>query len=84
MPRDRKRPSGDFALVRNQGLETWVVSCHVDRGAAEKAMRKLGGEPDSMFTNGMRVVCVSPLVSSSASVELVDVMGRWSIRPRRP
>jgi hypothetical protein len=69
---------GKWALVKAQGLDDFVLSTHKTKQGAETAMRRHGGEPDSMFTRGMRVVDVGP----TAKWELIEVFGRRTIRPR--
>jgi hypothetical protein len=41
-------------------------------------MKKFGGEPDSLFTKGMRVVDVSP----HGKAEIIEVQGKLTVRPR--
>lgn len=77
-PRDPKKPKGDFALVRGIGMDDVVVSVHPTKESAEEAMRKKGGEPGSLFTKGMRIVDVGP----SSRTELVNIFGKWTIRPK--
>jgi hypothetical protein len=69
----------DWALVRSFGLDENVVSTHRTKEAAEKAMRKHGGEPDSLFTRGMRVVNIGP----EGRNEMIEIFGKRTIRPRR-
>jgi len=76
-PRDPKKPSGRFALVRAFGVSDKVLSVHKDLAAAQKAMRKLGGEPDSLVTGGMRVVDLE-----AGHTELIQALeGGWTTRP---
>ena len=69
---------GDYALVQTRGLNDVVFSLHATKEDAEKAMRKRGGEPDSMITKGMRVVNVGP----KGQMELLEISGKWTLRPR--
>ena len=67
-----------FALVLAKGLDDVVLSCHKTMEQAEKAMRKRGGEPGSLFTNGLRIVDISP----SGCWELIECFGKLTIRPK--
>ena len=71
-------PKGDFALVKSSGMDDHVLSVHKTQEEAEKAMQKLGGEPDSMMKKGMRVVDVS----QKGGNEVIEVFGKMTIRPR--
>ena len=68
----------NFALVQAKGLDDVVLSCHKTKVQAEKAMRKRGGEPNSLFTNGLRIVDISP----SGQWELIPIFGILTVRPR--
>lgn len=68
----------DWALVRGRGMDDDVVSTHRTKEAAVKAMRKAGGDPDSLFTRGMRVVHVGP----GGADEAIEIFGKRTIRPR--
>lgn len=71
-------PKGDFALVQASGMDDKVLSVHKTQEEAEKAMKKRGGEPNSMFTKGMRVVDVGP----KGKAEMIEVMGKLTVRPK--
>jgi hypothetical protein len=64
--------------VRSRGLDDAVLSVHKTQEQAENAMRKRGGEPNSLMQNGMRIVNIGP----SSGDEMIEVMGKWTIRPR--
>jgi hypothetical protein len=69
----------NWALVKAEGImDDRVLSTHNTKEAAQKAMIKRGGTPDSMFQNGMRIVDVGP----GGSSEMIEVMGKRTIRPR--
>jgi len=67
-----------FALVLAKGLDDVVLSCHKTMEQAEKAMRKCGGEPGSLFTNGLRIVDIS----KDSCWELIECFGKLTVRPR--
>ncbi len=71
-----KKPKGDFMLVRQHGLDDTVISGHKTKAEAEKAMRKHGGEPNSLDTNGLKVLDMKHW-------ELVEVSGKWTVRPKK-
>lgn len=77
-PRAQQNPAkGNWALVKAVGmLDDQVLSVHGTKEAAEKAMRKRGGEPDSMFTRGMRIVNVGP----GSGMEMIEIFGNRTIR----
>jgi hypothetical protein len=68
----------DWVLVRASGMDDHVLSTHRTKEAAQKAMRKAGGTPDSVDQRGMRVVNVGP----DSANEMIEVMGKRTIRPR--
>lgn len=71
-----REPQGDWLLIRSKGLDDEVLSAHKTKGAAEKAMRKHGGEPDSLFQSGMHVV-------ERSRVEVIPrLQGGWTTRTR--
>jgi hypothetical protein len=65
---------GKFILVRQSGFDELLLSRHTSKETAERAMRKLGGEPESLCQNGMRIV-------SSDAYEVIEVCGKQIIRP---
>ena len=67
---------GRYALVKSEGMDQWILSRHTTEAAAEKAMRKRGGEPGSMFTRGMKIYKVGP----DDPHEAIKIFGRWTIR----
>lgn len=77
---EKRAPKGDWALVQKGGTfgeKDRVLSAHKTKEAAQDAMRKKGGEPDSQFTKGMIVVDVSP----SGSYEIIPMMqGGFTVR----
>jgi hypothetical protein len=73
----RLRKETNFALVLSKGLGDVVLSCHKTMDQAEAAMRKHGGEPKSLFTNGLRIVNVSP----DGNWELIEIFGKKTVRP---
>ena len=74
----RAIPKGDFALVQSHGMDDVVLSVHKTQEDAEKAMRKHGGEPNSMFQKGMRIVDVGPHGKS----EIIEISGKLTTRPK--
>jgi hypothetical protein len=62
-------------LVQSVGLDDVVLSKHRTQSSAETAMRKRGGEPNSLITRGMRIV-------PADSVEVIECFGRKVIRPK--
>lgn len=73
-----KKSPWNFALVQSVCMDDKVISVHRDKPSAEKAMRKLGGEPDSLFTKGMRVCDISP----TGPWELITIFNKRAVRPR--
>ena len=71
-------PKGDYALVQHKGMDDVVLSVHKTQEEAEKAMRKRGGEPNSIDSRGMRVVNVGP----KGKAELLEVFDKLTIRPK--
>ena len=71
-------PKGDYALVQAKGMDDIVLSVHKTQEDAEKAMRKHGGEPNSLFQKGMRVVNVGP----KGKNEVIEIFGKLMVRPK--
>jgi hypothetical protein len=59
-------------------MDDRVLSVHKTREDAEKAMRKHGGEPNSMDQQGMRIVDVGPHGKS----EIIEIFGKMTVRPK--
>jgi len=66
-----------WVLVRQENMADRVVSVHATKEAAENAMRKKGGIPDSLFRNGMTILNAGP----DGSYELLRLDGRYIVRP---
>ena len=67
------KPS-NYYLARVSGLDTTVLSSHHNLHDANKAMRAAGGEPGSLFTNGL-------LVLAGHKWQLLHVGKSWTVRP---
>ena len=73
--------NGQWALVRKGGTfgeKDRVLSTHRTKEAAEAAMIRKGGIPDSCFTAGLWVVDVSP----AGRYERITTSNGHTIRPR--
>jgi hypothetical protein len=68
LQRNPKAPKAGWALLRSQGMKEVVVSVHKTKEAAEEAMIKRGGIPNSQFTMGLGVREFGP----GTSYEFVD------------
>jgi len=73
----KPKGKGSFILVKCCGLflDEMVLSLHATNELAERAMRKLGGEPRSMFQGSMRIV-------SANDYDVIEIFGKWIIRPK--
>lgn len=70
---------GDWALVQtSSGMKDTVLSVHKTKEAAENAMRKRGGEPNSQFTKSMVIYDVNP---KTGTYELLNLDGKYFVRP---
>ena len=67
----------NWALVRIQGFDDYVLSLHSTKKSAEKEMKRYGKDPDDLISNGMDIV---DLVKSNK--EVVECFEKLMLRTK--